>query len=69
MPVGVDQPILAPVTSIMGEIMLVGITSDSTTAMDLRTIADAASSTISLFLRLICINLSSITIPVHFKLF
>jgi len=40
MPVGVDQPILAPVTSIMGEIMLVGITSDSTTAMDLRTIAD-----------------------------
>jgi CzcA family heavy metal efflux pump len=40
MPQGVDQPILAPITSIMGEILLVGLTSDSTTVMDLRTIAD-----------------------------
>ncbi len=40
LPAGVDQPILAPITSIMGEIMLVGLTSDSTSAMDLRTIAD-----------------------------
>lgn len=40
LPEGVDQPILAPITSIMGEIMLVGITSDSTSAMDLRTLAD-----------------------------
>jgi CzcA family heavy metal efflux pump len=40
LPKGVDQPILAPITSIMGEIMLVGLTSDSTSAMDLRTIAD-----------------------------
>jgi CzcA family heavy metal efflux pump len=39
-PKGVDQPILAPITSIMGEIMLVGLTSDSTSMMDLRTIAD-----------------------------
>ncbi len=40
MPPGVDRPLLAPITSIMGEIMLVGLTSDSTSAMELRTLAD-----------------------------
>lgn len=39
-PEGVDRPILAPITSIMGEIMLVGLTADSTSEMDLRTLAD-----------------------------
>ena len=36
----VDQPILAPITSIMGEIMLIGVTSDITSAMEIRTLAD-----------------------------
>lgn len=40
LPVGADQPVLAPQASIMGEIMLVGLTSDSTSSMDLRSIAD-----------------------------
>jgi CzcA family heavy metal efflux pump len=40
LPEGVDQPILMPITSIMGEIMLVGLTSDKTPMMDLRTIAN-----------------------------
>jgi len=39
-PEGVDQPTLAPITSIMGEIMLVGVTSEKTSLMDLRTLAD-----------------------------
>ncbi len=40
LPEGVDQPVLAPITSIMGEVMLVGLTSDSLSAMDLRTLAE-----------------------------
>ncbi|MBS4062377.1 MAG: efflux RND transporter permease subunit [Bacteroidetes bacterium] len=40
MPLGVSQPILAPQTSIMGEILLLGIQADSTSMMDLRTIAE-----------------------------
>ena len=39
-PVGVGNPTMAPQSSIMGEVMFVGLTSDSTSAMDLRTIAD-----------------------------
>jgi CzcA family heavy metal efflux pump len=40
MPLSADRPVLAPQSSIMGEIMLIGVTSDSTDIMDLRTIAD-----------------------------
>ncbi|MBZ0109342.1 MAG: CusA/CzcA family heavy metal efflux RND transporter [Candidatus Scalindua rubra] len=40
LPLGVGDPTLAPQSSIMGEIMLIGLSSDSTTPMDLRTIAD-----------------------------
>jgi len=40
LPVGVGNPTMAPQASIMGEIMLVSLTADSTSAMDLRTIAD-----------------------------
>ena len=40
LPVGVCSPTLAPQSSIMGEILLIGLTSDSTSQMDLRTIAE-----------------------------
>lgn len=40
MPLGVGQPVLAPQSSVMGEIFFVGLQSDSTSMMDLRTIAE-----------------------------
>lgn len=40
MPIGVGQPILAPQSSVMGEIFFIGIQADSTRMMDLRTIAE-----------------------------
>jgi CzcA family heavy metal efflux pump len=40
MPLGVNQPVLAPQSSVMGEIMFISLQADSTSLMDLRTIAD-----------------------------
>lgn len=40
MPLGVGQPVLAPQSSVMGEIFFIGIQSDSTSMMDLCTIAE-----------------------------
>jgi Cu/Ag efflux pump CusA len=40
MPLGVGQPVLAPQSSVMGEIFFIGMQAESTSMMDLRTIAD-----------------------------
>lgn len=40
LPTGVGNPTMAPQASIMGEIMLISMTADSTSMMDLRTLAD-----------------------------
>lgn len=40
LPMGVGEPTLAPVSSIMGEIMLLSVTSDSLPPMELRTLTD-----------------------------
>ena len=39
-PAGVKAPVLGPQSSILGEMLIVGLTSDSTSLKDLRTIAD-----------------------------
>lgn len=40
MPLGIGQPTLAPQSSVMGEMFFIGLQADSTSMMDLRTIAD-----------------------------
>ena len=40
MPLGIEQPIMAPQSSVMGEIFFIGMTADSTSMMELRTIAE-----------------------------
>lgn len=40
LPQGASNPVMAPNTSIMGEIMLISVTADSTSSMELRSISD-----------------------------
>ncbi|MDO9512391.1 MAG: efflux RND transporter permease subunit [Bacteroidales bacterium] len=40
MPMGVGQPVLAPQSSVMGEMFFIGLHADSTSLLDLRTMAD-----------------------------
>ena len=40
MPQGIGAPILAPQTSVMGEVLFIGLQANSTSMLDLRTLAD-----------------------------
>lgn len=40
LPEGIDKPVIAPQTSLLGEMMIIAMESDSLSAMDLRTLAD-----------------------------
>lgn len=40
LPEGIDRPVIAPQTSLLGEMMIIAMESDSLTPMDLRTLAD-----------------------------
>lgn len=40
LPAGVNEPVMGPQSSILGEMLIVGLSADSTSMLDLRTIAD-----------------------------